>query len=229
MNRIDRLMGLVTLLQSRRYTSAERLAQHFSISARTVYRDLRALDEIGIPVHFEPGRGYGLLQGYFLPPVVFSNDEANALVLMEALVQRFADKSIGQHYASALIKVKAVMKGRQKDNIERMHEHVRVVTLPREQERDWLSDIQQAIEQPHIMRIRYEDVDGEPSERDIEPIGLLFYSLNWHLIAWCWLRRDYRDFRVSRIVTLFNTGNVFRKQDHIALRDYQINYAGDTW
>ena len=101
MNRIDRLFGILTLLQSKKFVSAEAIAERFSISIRTVYRDVKALSEGGIPVSFETGRGYFIVQGYFLPPVSFTSEEANALQLMETMVKGFADKSIYTHYSSA--------------------------------------------------------------------------------------------------------------------------------
>lgn len=114
MNRIDRLFGILTLLQSKKYISADNIAERFNMSVRTVYRDVKALQEQGIPVGFEQHKGYFLVQGYFLPPVSFNMEEANALLLVESLVDGFADLSIRNHYSSALTKVKAVLKSAQK-------------------------------------------------------------------------------------------------------------------
>ncbi|MBE7179501.1 MAG: HTH domain-containing protein, partial [Mucilaginibacter polytrichastri] len=87
MNRIDRLLGLLTLLQSRRYTPADFIAKNYGTSLRTVYRDLKALNELGIPIGLEPVKGYFVAEGYFLPPVSFSTEEANALLIIEAIVE----------------------------------------------------------------------------------------------------------------------------------------------
>ena len=114
MNRIDRL-----------YTSAERIAEQYGISIRTVYRDIKALGEQGIPLSFEPSKGYFIVQGYFLPPVSFNSDKANALLLMERLLAGFADKSILTHYTSALNNVKSVLKTAQKDKLETLNEHIK--------------------------------------------------------------------------------------------------------
>ena len=121
MNRIDRLFGITTLLQSKKYVAAERIADQFDISIRTVYRDIKALTEQGIPISFEQNRGYFLVQGYFLPPVSFTPEEANALLLMEKIIARYADKSIQAHYSTALNKVKAVLRGPEKDRIEQLN------------------------------------------------------------------------------------------------------------
>src|SRR3954467_3697642 len=102
MNRIDRLFGILTLLQSRKYVPAEKIADKFDMSVRTVYRDIKALCEQGIPISFEQNKGYFIVQGYFLPPVSFTSEEANAFLLMEAMVAGSADKSIQIHYAAAL-------------------------------------------------------------------------------------------------------------------------------
>src|SRR5215213_11860846 len=98
MNRIDRLFGILTFLQSKKYVPAEKIAEKFDISVRTVYRDIKALCEQGIPVSFEQYKGYFIVQGYFVPPVSFTSEEANALLLMEFMVEGFADRSIYTHY-----------------------------------------------------------------------------------------------------------------------------------
>src|SRR6185436_8817904 len=97
MNRIDRLFGMLTMLQSKKYVTAEQLSEQFGISVRTVYRDVKALGESGIPVSFEPHRGYYVVQGYFLPPVAFTMEEANALLLSGSLVSGFTDKTTRAH------------------------------------------------------------------------------------------------------------------------------------
>ena len=229
MNRIDRLMGVVTMLQSRRFLPAERIAEKFSVSMRTVYRDIKALAEIGIPVSFETGRGYFVVQGYFLPPVSFTNEEANALLLMESIAARFGDRSIQKYYGTALHKVKAVLRGSQKDKLEQLQGQIRSVSCDYIQnDFAWLTNIQDAIASQTILNIEYRNNRNEVTSRAVEPVGLVFYALNWHLIAWCWRRKDYRDFRVSRILGLSDTGLPFKKADHIELNAYMkllpVNY-----
>ena len=122
MNRIDRLFGILTLVQSRRYVGAEKIAEKFNISIRTVYRDIKAINESGIPINFEPNKGYFVVKGFFLSPISFTNEEANALVLIENLVKGFTDQFIQQHYSSALNKVKAVLGASQQQKIETLSE-----------------------------------------------------------------------------------------------------------
>jgi predicted DNA-binding transcriptional regulator YafY len=229
MNRIDRLFGMLTLLQSRKFVPAESIARKFNISVRTVYRDIRALGEQGIPVSFEQYRGYFIVPGYFLPPVSFSTEEANALLIMESMVGAFADQSIQKHYSNALNKVKAVLKNSQKEKMEALNNMIRLqVPDCFRHNFEYLSDIQGAISSRHVLQIEYQGNKGETTLRSLEPIGLVFYALNWHLIGWCHKRSDYRDFRVSRILKLRDTGSGFKKTDHISLNDYMkklpVNY-----
>lgn len=221
MNRIDRLLGILTLLQSKKFVPADKIAEKYHISIRTVYRDIKSLGELGIPVSFEAPRGYFIVQGYFLPPVSFSTEEANALLLIEVLVNGFTDKSTRRHYASALDKIKAVLRGHQKEKLELLNEKIRF------QKPDcyninyeYLPVLQNAIANNTIIEIAYEKANNESSRRTVEPIGLIFYAFNWHVIGWCHSRRDYRDFRVSRITSLRDTGEPFRKKSHIELNEY---------
>jgi predicted DNA-binding transcriptional regulator YafY len=221
MNRIDRLFGMLTLLPTKKFVTAENIAEKFGISIRTVYRDIKALGEQGIPISFEPHKGYFVVQGYFLPPVSFSSEEANALLLMEALVYGFADKSIQTHYSSALNKVKAVLRTPQKEKLEFLNNNIRLQVPPCfNQNFEYLSQVQDAISEKRIINLAYKNNNSEVSERQVEPIGLVFYALNWHLIAWCHLRQEYRDFRVSRILKIKSTGLPFRKSGHIDLNEY---------
>lgn len=229
MNRIDRLFGILTLLQSRKYVPAERISQQFGISVRTVYRDVKALCEQGIPVSFEPTRGYFIVQGFFLPPVSFTKDEANAMLLVQSIVKGFTDKSIQQHYASAMDKVKAVLDSKEQERLEQLNTNIHM-QVPEciVYNHSHLSELQDAISARTILEIDYVNKKEEVSRRRVEPIGLVFYALNWHIIGWCHSRHDYRDFRVSRILKLSNSLIPFSKTDHISLETYihelPVNY-----
>ncbi|MCX2576345.1 helix-turn-helix transcriptional regulator [Pedobacter sandarakinus] len=221
MNRIDRLFGILTLLQSKKYLTAEKIADRFNMSIRTVYRDIKALQEQGIPVSFEQHRGYFLVQGYFLSPISFNTDEANALLLVESLVNGFTDHSIRNHYTSALTKVKAVLRSGQKEKLEQMNQHIKLQIPDRLTfNYKYLSIIQQAISDNCMIEIGYKNAKNLCSKREVEPIGLIFYAFSWHLIAWCHVRNDYRDFNLSRIVDLQMAGKPFSKDNHMALSEY---------
>ncbi|MDY0906059.1 YafY family protein [Pedobacter sp. CFBP9032] len=221
MNRIDRLFGILILLQSTKYNTAEKIAERFHISVRTVYRDVKALSEQGIPISFEHNKGYFLVQGYFLPPVSFNTDEANALLLVESLVNGFADHSIRSHYSTALTKVKAVLKTAQKEKLENLNQHIKLQIPERLTfNYTYLSLIQQAISEKNLIELDYKNVKEEATKRCVEPIGLIFYAFSWHMIAWCHFRNQYRDFNLTRIVCLKNLETPFSKTDHMPLSDY---------
>jgi predicted DNA-binding transcriptional regulator YafY len=222
MNRIDRLMAIVTTLQSRKYVTADYIAEKFGISIRTTYRDIRAISEIGIPVSFEPQKGYFIMQGYFFPPVVFTQQEANALILLESIAKKFGDESIQKHYTSALNKVKAMLKGAEKDKADFIQSQIKTTYAPPigNGEFSYLADIQDSIVGKKILKIEYINAQDKETTREIEPIGLTFYGFNWHLIAWCWHRQDYRDFKVTRINSLENTHQPFRKTNHPSVDEY---------
>jgi predicted DNA-binding transcriptional regulator YafY len=221
MNRIDRLFGITTLLQAQKYVSADRIAEQFDISVRTVYRDIKALGEQGIPVSFEVGRGYFLVQGYFLPPVAFTAEEANALLLLETLGATLADQSIQAHVAAALQKVKAVLRGPDQDRLAQLASRIKLhVPEYSEGNTTYLATIQSAIANRHLLEVDYRDKSGGSTRRQVAPIGLVFYNFTWHLIGWCQLRQAYRDFRVSRLQHLAATTRPFTSQPLLTLADY---------
>jgi predicted DNA-binding transcriptional regulator YafY len=230
MNRIDRLMGIVTLVQSKKHQGITQIAEHFGISERTVFRDLKSLGEIGIPIVFEPEKGYSIAGGFFLPPISLSIEEANALALLEPLAIRFAEKEVAQHVSAALAKIKMVLGRNQRDTLDQMQMQTAhyipdnfAHLMP---ETRHLTAIQQAILKKCVVRIHYVNAQEEETTRLVEPIGLTFYSLNWHLIGWCHLRQEYRDFRTSRIRQLAITLEPFRIKDHLTLHQY-LTELGD--
>jgi predicted DNA-binding transcriptional regulator YafY len=221
MNRIDRLFGILTLLQSKKYVPAEKIAERFGISIRTVYRDIKALGEQGIPVSFEQHRGYFIVQGYFLPPVSFSSEEANALLLVQSMVSGFTDQSIHKHYSSALNKIKSVLKSSQKESLEFLDNNIRMQLPPCFANNfEYLSLLQNAISQKRVIELDYKNKNEVVSKRDVEPIGLVFYAFSWHLVAWCHLRQEYRDFKLVRILKVRDKNLAFTKTNHIDLNEY---------
>ncbi|OJW68894.1 MAG: DNA-binding transcriptional regulator [Candidatus Amoebophilus sp. 36-38] len=221
MNRVDRLMAILTTLQSKRFVPADYIADKYEISIRTVYRDLKALNEIGVPIYFEPNKGYSILQGFFLPPVSLSSEEANALILITTLSEKFADKSIKQHIDNALDKIKAILRSTDKEKADLLQTQIRIYKYHNETpEQDYLIQIQNAMINQQILSIEYINNKEELSNREVEPIGLTFYSNQWHLIAWCWKRKGYRDFKVLQIQKCASTAIPFRITEHLTLDTY---------
>lgn len=195
------------LLQSRRVTRAEDIAEHFEISLRTVYRDVAALSEIGIPVIAEAGVGYSLMKGFLLPPIMFSEDEAAALGMAAMSLSKTSDPSLEASVQSALLKVKAALPERQQVRLERVEASVvfgwsGYAAKPKGEVAS-LIDLQKCLAESRALRIAYRAGGrGEVTTREVEPLGLIHYLDYWHLIAWCRLRKDYRDFRLDRIQKL---------------------------
>jgi predicted DNA-binding transcriptional regulator YafY len=226
MNRIDRLTAILIQLQSQRIVRAEEIADRFEISTRTVYRDVKALMEAGVPIGSEAGTGYFIVDGYHLPPVMFTQDEAGALLLAGKLVDKLTDKSIRQAYTSALHKIKSVLHSEEKDHLEQLDSNVEVFMRARhdgpstEFPDHFLASIQRAVATKKVLKIMYTNSAGESSRREIEPLGVSYYGMAWHLIGWCRLRKEYRDFRSDRIRDLVDTGESFAGHDHISLKEY---------
>ena len=221
MKRLDRLTALITLLQSRKYVPSNLIQDKFDISIRTVYRDIRSLEEAGIPIGFEPNKGYFVVSGYFLPPVSFSNEEAFALILAERLLHKFTDPRTSDKFSSATNKIRAVMSERLKEELEAFESKIMSYIPPGwENYNQYLVEAQDAIMDQQILEIDYIDRKGNESHRKLEPIGMNFYAGNWHLIAYCHTRKDYRDFIVGHIQSLVNTRKAFEKQDHLTMKGY---------
>lgn len=201
MNRTDRLVSMVMLLQSRRVITAAQLAEHFEITERTVYRDLAALGEGGVPIVGEPGVGYSLMGGYSLPPVMFSPDEAFAFVTGGLLVERMTDASMRDAIRSAMGKVTAVLPPGLQGRVDRLRKTMVIGGRSPTKGSVPLSTVQRAMSEGRVLRLNYLGAArGEPTERVVEPLGLVFYLDHWHLLALCRLRKEMRDFRVDRIV-----------------------------
>lgn len=204
MNRIDRISAILIHLQSRRIVKASDLAERFEISLRTVYRDIRTLEEAGVPITGEPGIGYSILQGYHMPPIMFSLDEITALLTAEKLAGLLTDSITEKHLHSAMIKIRAVLGNSEKAAIESLDDKIAVLPNPYRKD-EWrdstiLKDITSAIESKHIIEITYYSNHSlETNIRRLEPIGLWFQAGRWHLVAWCQLRKDYRNFRIDRV------------------------------
>jgi predicted DNA-binding transcriptional regulator YafY len=200
-SRLSRLMAIVTLLQSKKLITATFIADKFNISIRTVYRDIRALEQAGIPILTEEGRGYSLMDGYRIPPVMFTEEEANALVTAEQIIAKNKDESLVKNYTEAVTKIRSVMKYPMKERSELLGKRV-VFRQNTEESRSSrvLTVIQVALTHYRVVQVRYRSVEtGETTNRTIEPFAVYNTKENWILIAWCRLRKEFRSFRLDAI------------------------------
>ncbi|MES2569771.1 MAG: YafY family protein [Verrucomicrobiota bacterium] len=221
MNRVDRLLALILFLQSRRVVTAEQMAAHFELSVRTIYRDLVALGQAGVPIVAEAGVGYTLMRGYHLPPVNFTTGEASALVTGGLLVEQFADMAVKTQMHSALLKVRAVLPRDFQERIARLERGLATTANVKAPAQADLSLLQHALANRRVLCFCYQGVGKtEPTERIAEPIGLIHYLERWHLIAWCRSSRDYRDFRTDRMTAVTALRETFTPREDFSVAQY---------
>jgi predicted DNA-binding transcriptional regulator YafY len=224
MNRIDRLAAMLIQLQSRPLVKAQDMAEKFSISLRTVYRDIKALEEAGVPVIGEAGTGYRLMEGYKLPPIMFNEDEASALLTAAKLMQSMSDAPSSKHYSSALDKIRAVLRLTEKEHISEIDQHIAVVAHPtfvhQKPAELHLHKILKAIASSSVIDFHYTSIGkNESLQRKAEPVGIYYQGSHWYLVAFCRLRNDYRNFRTYKISKLVVTDEK-STQTHPPLQDF---------
>ncbi len=224
MNRIDRLTAILIHLQTKRVVKAEEIADRFELSLRTVYRDMKALMEAGVPIGSEAGKGYFIVEGYHLPPVMFTQDEASAMMMAGKLVDRMTDQSVRIAFNGALLKIKSVLNEAEKDHLESLQNHIEVLrpaTSLSAEQGGFLTELQRSIASKLVITVAYfSNNQNKLTLRDVEPIGLFYYSSAWHLIAWCRLRNGFRDFRCDRIKELKKTSEVFEPRNISTMQEY---------
>jgi predicted DNA-binding transcriptional regulator YafY len=201
MRRADRLFQIVQLLRVRRLVTAADIAAELEVSTRTVYRDVQDLIDGGVPIDGEAGVGYRLRKGFELKPMTFTVDELSALVLGARLVQAWADPELGVAVRAAMAKIEGVLP----EPLQASMLNTALFGPPR-RARDAgagpLAQVRRALGEGAWVRMSYVDGSGAPTERTVVPLGLYFWGRQWLLAAYCWLRNDYRSFRVDRIADL---------------------------
>jgi predicted DNA-binding transcriptional regulator YafY len=217
--RIARLTAILTQLQTKRLLTAPELASKFSVSVRTIYRDIRTLEQAGIPIITEEGKGYTIMEHFRLPPIMFTESQANALILAEQLVLKNKDTSFIKEYLEAIDKIKAVLRHDVKSKANLLTERTRFTqSLNNERTSNNLSTLQFALTNFFLTRIEYINEAKESTERIIEPFALLSTE-NWLLVAWCRLRNEFRFFRLDRIKKLEVLTATFTPHN-MTLQDY---------
>lgn len=224
MNRLDRITAILIQLQSRKIIKAQDIADRFGISLRTVYRDIGSLEEAGVPIIGEAGVGYSIMEGYKLPPVMFSEQEATAMLTAEKLVNKMTDKATAEQYKNAMYKIRAVLRGQEKGMLEDIENVIHVYKHSLLGSPGYMYEILKSISDKKAVNIKYfANYTEQFTERMVEPVGLYYIGNHWHLVGWCRLRNDYRDFRLDRIQHLKNTDTVFT-QEKMTLKDYMNDY-----
>lgn len=201
MSQLSRLISILTLLRSKRLLTATELAHKFEVSLRTIYRDIRKLEEAGIPVYAIEGRGYSLIDNYTVAPVQFTEKQANALITAQHVISQSKDVSFVNDFNEALTKIKSVFRTSIQEKSELLSDKIHVFNWHYEDfSSNALSEIQLAITNFNYVEINYQKVaDTDISFRKIEPCAMYSTNNKWILIAWCHLRNNLRAFRVDRI------------------------------
>jgi predicted DNA-binding transcriptional regulator YafY len=220
MRRADRLFQIVQLIRGRRLSTAEFLAERLEVSVRTVYRDVAALQQQGVPIEGEAGVGYRMKAGFDLAPLMFTKEEAQALVAVVRLARTALDAGLAEPAESALSKILAVLPPAARAAAESL-----TVFAPRggmdEVLGQQLRQLREATEQRRKLCLHYLDLNGVSSERVVRPLACYFWGPVWTVAAWCELRGDFRSFRVDRIQQLIALDERFRDEPGKTLADLE--------
>ena len=224
MNRFNRVTAIFIQLQSKKIVRAKDIADRFNVSIRTVYRDVQTLVEAGVPIGSEAGIGYYIIDGYRLPPVMFTKEEVTAFLTAEKLIEKFTDNSIDSNFKSGMMKIRAILKSTEKEMLESIEENIEVLSrrpqLKNSNKSNHTQSLIESISERKSLNIRYHTFySNEIKDRNIEPIGIFFSAGYWHTIAFCELRQDYRDFRLDRILSITKTDKTFKKK-HPSVKTY---------
>jgi predicted DNA-binding transcriptional regulator YafY len=218
MRRADRLFQIVQLIRGRRLSTAAFLAERLEVSARTIYRDVADLQHQGVPIEGEAGVGYRLGAGFELPPLMFSQGEADALVAAARLAQAWLDAGLAREVEGALGKILSVLPPAARVAAEAQALYAPSVGLePRVQAH--LQALREAVHSRRVVQVDYADVNGRPSLRRLRPLGCFYWGKVWTLSAWCELRNDFRGFRIDRIAALTVLDEPFRHEPGKTLAD----------
>jgi predicted DNA-binding transcriptional regulator YafY len=226
MRRADRLFSIVQHLRGRRLTTAAQLARWLEVSERTIYRDIADLCASGVPIDGEAGVGYRIRAGFDLPPLMFSFDEIDALVIGARFVESWGGPGLASGARSALAKIAAALPSDKRIALERTSLFAPGFFIdPKPGER--LDALRRAIGERRFADLDYKDTEGRPTQRRVRPLGLYFWGDAWTLGAWCEMRRDFRNFRLDRIGAVTVADARYPDEPGRRLEDYVRRMQGE--
>ncbi|MCJ7841953.1 YafY family transcriptional regulator [Lederbergia sp. NSJ-179] len=229
MNKTDRLFAIVLELQRKEVVRAEDLSTLFETSVRTIYRDIEALSEAGVPIIGAPGTGYSLMDGYFLPPISFTVPEAVSLLIGTDFIEQRFDDDYRVKAQAARGKIETILPESVRNETSRVRNAMRLLNSDKQalppKEKEYLEKIRRAILDKRKIGFHYvkrlADSEGNRhSVRNVAPYGLVLVQGSWMLVAHCDLRRDIRHFRLSRMTELIELEERFKIPGHFNFRDY---------
>ena len=219
MRRADRLFQIVQLIRGRRLTTAAFLARRLEVSERTIYRDVADLQHQGVPLEGEAGVGYRLGAGFDLPPLMFTHDEARALVASVRMAQAWQDPALAQAAEVALGKIMSVLPPAARAAAQAMAVYAPPTGLEPAVQAT-LQTLREAIQASRKLQLDYSDVSGQPSQRVVRPLGCFYWGKVWTLAAWCETRQAFRNFRLDRIAGVQSQEATFRDEVGKTLADF---------
>lgn len=222
MRRADRLFQIVQLIRGRRLTTAAFLAQRLEVSERTVYRDVADLQHQGVPIEGEAGVGYRLGAGFDLPPLMFSVDEARALVASVRMAQVWQDPALARASQAGLSKILSVLPASARAAAQSMAVYAPPIGLEPAAQAT-LQTLREAAQAHRKLRLQYSDAQGQSSERSVRPLGCFYWGKVWTLVAWCEARQAFRSFRIDRMAevqAVVGEGETFRDEPGKTLADF---------
>jgi predicted DNA-binding transcriptional regulator YafY len=228
MQRTERLFQLVLLLRGGNIKTAQWLAKELGVSERTIYRDVQALSLSGVPIEGEAGVGYRIRPGWDLPPLMFSREEAKALVLGVRMVSAWADPELQRAARRVLDKVRAVAPPEMANDLTDSTLFAPDFCISRKLSAR-LGELRHALEAKRKVHIEYVRADGAGSDRTVRPLSLTYWGGVWSLSGWCELRDDFREFRVDRMQTLTVVAETFEETPGQTLQDYIAKVQAEEW
>ena len=219
MRRADRLFEIIQFMRRKELTRARDLSEALEVSERTVYRDIQDLIASGVPIEGEAGVGYVLKAGFDLPPLMFKEQEIEALVLGARIVESWGDPELAAAASNVIAKVEAVIPERLRDYMANTallaprHHYMEPIKFD-------MAELRRALRSHLKVHFRYRDAMTEASERTVRPLCLAYFGPVWLLSAWCELRDDFRTFCLDRIDGFAVPGDRFRLETGKTLHDF---------
>jgi len=227
-DKTERLLSIMDALRRhRRPVSATVLAEEQGVSVRTLYRDIRTLIGLGAPIDGEAGVGYVLKPGFFLPPLMFTTEELEALVLGARWVTAMPDEGLSLAADNALAKISAASSEDLRDRIS--DTGLWPVVIPGDRSHrplPILGEVPQAMRSETAVQLNYEDETGAVTERRIWPVQLAYYEGKQLIGAWCCLRQGFRNFRVDRVIALTITTERFGRRRAVLEKEWRDTMLG---
>lgn len=203
LKKFNRILSIYMQLQSRNWITAEQLSERYEVSIRTIYRDIKSLEAAGVPIFNEVGKGYALVDGYKMPPTLFTKHEALSFAAAERLMQKYVDGPMSHHFSSALHKMKAVLKSNEKESVSVLEDQLLMIASEKtstNKDSIVLTALFESISNKKKIEIEYVKINSKQGEvRLLEPIGVFHENEYWYFMAFCYLRNDYRQFRIDRV------------------------------